>query len=46
MSYNKAIQIYKKIRKEDSLEMAGVINDVGLVYFHKSEFKEALSKYN
>ena len=46
MNYSKAIQTYKKLGKEDSLEMAGVMNDLGLVYDDKSEFKEALSKYN
>jgi hypothetical protein len=45
MNYNKAIQIYKKLGKEDSLEIADVINEVGLVYYNKSEFKEARSKY-
>ena len=46
MNYNKAIQIYKKLGKENSLEMADVINNVGSVYYDKSEFKEGLSKYN
>ena len=46
MNYSKAIQIYKKLGKENSLEMAGVIINVGVVYKNKSEFKEALSKYN
>ena len=36
MNYNKAIQIYKKLGKENSLEMAGVINNVGWVYRNKS----------
>ncbi len=46
MNYNKAIQIYKKLGKYDSLEMASVIKKVGVVYDDKSEFREALSKYN
>ena len=46
MNYSKAIQIYKKLGKENSLEMADLINKVSWVYYNKSEFKEALSKYN